>query len=79
MQLKSEQTKSIPEALTQFDNLPDSAHIRPKVCAQLLGVSIATFWRLSKAERLRTHKLTERTTTVKVADLRAFMTAKAGV
>ena len=70
---------TINPALRDFDQLPDNAHLRPKICAQLLGVSIATFWRLSKAKRLRTHKLTERTTTVKVSDLRAFMTAKAGV
>lgn len=65
-------------AVTQADQLPDSAHLRPKACAQLMGVSIATFWRLVKSKKLRTHKLTQRTTSVKVSDLRAFMSGKEG-
>lgn len=58
------------------DHLPDSAHLRPKACAQLMGVSIATFWRLVSSGKLKTHKLTERTTTVTAGDLRAFMACK---
>lgn len=64
---------SINPSVAQADHLPDSAHLRPKVCAQLMGVSIATFWRLVSSGKLKTYKLTERTTTVKVGDLRAFM------
>lgn len=63
-------------AVTQADQLPDSAHLRPKACAQLMGVSIATFWRLAKAKKFPLHKLTERTTTVRAGDLRAFMAGK---
>jgi predicted DNA-binding protein (UPF0251 family) len=63
-------------SLATFDQLPDNAHIRPKPCAQLLGVSIATFWRLVKNGQIKTHKLTERTTTVKAGDLRTFMASK---
>lgn len=63
-------------AVTHADHLPDSAHLRPKACAQLMGVSIATFWRLAKAKKFPLHKLTERTTTVRAGDLRAFMSAK---
>ena len=44
-QLKSELTKSIPEALTNFDNLPDSAFIRLPTLKRLYGVSAATIWR----------------------------------
>jgi hypothetical protein len=73
MQLKSQYTKPIPPALSNFDAMPDSAHMRPKPCTQILGISLATFWRLAKSGAIRTHKLTERTTTVKVGDLRAFM------
>jgi hypothetical protein len=62
--------------ITQFDALPDSAHIRPQTAKILLGVSIATFWRLAKAQKFPLHRLTERTTTVKVGDLRAFMAGK---
>jgi predicted DNA-binding protein (UPF0251 family) len=64
---------TINPALRDFDQLPDSAHIRPNACAQLMGMSTATFWRLVSSGRLKTHKLTERTTTVKAGDLRAFM------
>lgn len=59
--------------LANFDQLPDSAMIRPKTTAQLLGVSLATFWRLASSGKLRTYKLTERTTSVKAGDLRAFI------
>lgn len=79
MQLESQHKKSIPEAIKQFDDYPDSAFIRPQIAKSLLGVSIATFWRLVKSGQLKTHKLTERTTTVKVSDLRAFMARKADV
>ncbi|PPD52906.1 MAG: transcriptional regulator [Methylotenera sp.] len=77
--LKHIKTESIPEAVKQFDNYPDSAFIRPNIAKILLGVSIATFWRLARSGQIKTYKLTERTTTVKVSDLRAFMAAKAGV
>ena len=70
-----EPKNQINPAVENFDQLPDTAHIRPKPCAQLLGVSIATFWRLVKIGEIKTYKLTERTTTVKVGDLRAFMVA----
>lgn len=69
-------SKEINSTLTQVDNLPNSLHLRPKVCAQLMGVSIATFWRLVKSGEIKTHKLTERTTSVKLAELRAFIESK---
>ncbi len=65
--------QAISEAFTNFDQVPDGAFIRPKTSALLLGISIATFWRLAKNGAIKTHKLTERTTTVKAGDLRAFM------
>lgn len=68
---------NINPALAQFDQLPDSAHIRPKIAAQLLGISIASFWRLAASGTLNTRKLTERTTSVKAGDLRAFIDSKA--
>ena len=46
MQLvKPEQTNSIPEALAQFDHLPDSAYIRLNTVKRLYGVSASTIWR----------------------------------
>ena len=79
MQVVSKQSKPIPNAVEQFDNYPDSAYIRPQVAKILLGVSIATFWRLCKSGEIKTNKLTERTTTVRVGDLRAFIAAKTAV
>lgn len=67
---------SLSLTVSEADYLPDSAHIRPKACAQLMGISIASFWRIVSKGRLRTYKLTERTTTVKMGDLRAFMAGK---
>ncbi len=63
----------VNQSLAQLDHKPDSAYLRPKSCAQALDVSISTFWRLVKQGKLKTHKLTPNTTTVKVGDLRAFM------
>lgn len=65
--------KEINPAVANFDQLPDNSYMRPNATAELLGISIATFWRLVKSGQLKTHKFTQRTTTVKVSDLRAFM------
>lgn len=69
-------TKLLSNSVANFSNISDENHIRPRDCAQLLGISIATFWRLCSSGRLKTHKLTERTTTVRAGDLRAFMAGK---
>lgn len=65
--------QKINDVLANLDHMPDSALIRPKICAQAMGISLSTFWRLAKNKRIKTHKLTERTTTVRVGDLRSFM------
>lgn len=70
---------AINPTLAKFDQLPDSAMVRPKVCAELLGISIASYWRLVKSGQLRTIKLTERTTACTAGSLRSFMAAKARV
>ena len=69
-------TNSINAVLANYSHLSNDVHIRPKIAKDIMGISIATFWRLVKSGQLKTHKLTERTTTVKVADLRAFMEGK---
>lgn len=61
------------QTLANFSQFPEETHLRPKECARLLGVSIATFWRLVSKGHLQTVKLTERTTTVKLNHLRAFI------
>ena len=76
------QKVTINEALAQsnFDYLPATSFVRLPVVRGLLGgVSAATVWRLVKAQKLKTHKLTPRTTTFNVGELRAALAAKAGV
>lgn len=70
---------TINPIIANFSYISDDIHIRPKQTAQILGMSIATLWRLIKQGHIKTQKLTERTTTIRVGDLRAFMAAKAGV
>lgn len=70
--------RQISDAVIDFDKLPDSAHIRPKDCAKIVGFSLPTYWREVKKGRIKTHKLTERTTSTKAGDLRAYMSAKGG-
>ena len=71
------QATPINSALQNFDQLPDISQVRlPTVCS-LLGVSSATVWRLVKSQKLSTYKLTERTTTFNVGELRALLAAKA--
>jgi predicted DNA-binding transcriptional regulator AlpA len=67
---------TINPVIRDFDQLPNSAMIRPKPSAQLLGISIATLWRLIRNDKLKAHRLTERTTAITVGDLRAFMNIK---
>jgi predicted DNA-binding protein (UPF0251 family) len=67
---------NINPIIANFSHLSDDVHIRPKQAALILGIGIATFWRLVSSYKLKTYKLTERTTTVKVGDLRAFMACK---
>ncbi len=71
-------SSNINPTLANFSELPDEAHIRPKICAEILGVSIATYWRLVKAKHLPTIRLTERTTSTTAGALRAFIASKAG-
>lgn len=74
-QLKSE---SIPEALAQFDNLPDSAYIRLPVLKRLYGISAASVWRGCKKGTIpKPSKISERCTAWNVGQVRAALAAKA--
>lgn len=78
MQLKSQYIKEIPNALTNFDLLPDSAYIRLPVMKGLFGVSAASIWRGVKNGTIpKPIKLTERTTAWNVGLVRAALAAKA--
>ena len=64
--------KSIPDALAQFEELPNSAHIRLPVMIALFGVSKSTIWRCVKNGTIPSpRKLTHRTTCWNVGDVRA--------
>lgn len=77
-QSKSELTQAIPEALANFDKLPDSAYIRLPVIKALYGVSSATIWRGVKNQTIPNPvRLTERTTAWNVGQVRAALAAKA--
>ncbi len=77
-QLKSETTNAIPEALTNFDQLPNSAYIRLPVLMGLYGISSASCWRGVKNGTIpKPCKLTERTTAWNVGMVRADLAAKA--
>jgi predicted DNA-binding transcriptional regulator AlpA len=72
------QQTTIPEALAQFDNLPDSANIRLPVMKGLYGVSAATIWRGVKNQSIPSPvKLSERCTCWNVGLVRAALAAKA--
>lgn len=45
-------TKNIPQALRDFDSLPDSAGVRLEVVSRLVGVVPNTVWRWSKTGKL---------------------------
>lgn len=80
LQLKKELTSSIPEALANFDAMPDSAYIRLPVMCGLYGVSSASIWRgVKKLSIPSPVKLTERTTAWSVKLVRADLALKAGV
>lgn len=65
------QTLSIPEALKDFDQLPESANVRLPIVMRLYGISSASVWRGVKSGNIpKPRKLTPRTTAWLVADLR---------
>jgi len=75
MQNSSPRSKSIfPDALTNFDALPDSAHVRQPVLEVLFACSSATIWRKVKAGTLPApKKLSERVTAWNVGELRQVL------
>ena len=73
----ADRTKSaIPDALKNFDHLPDAANVREPVVAALYGCSHATVWRGVKAGRIPApRKLSARVTAWNVGDLRRALAA----
>lgn len=67
-----------PPALKNFDDLPDSSHVRAPIVAAVLGCSIGTVWRLAKAGKLKPRRLSARCTCFNVGELRAYMRGEQG-
>lgn len=66
----------IPDALRNFDSLPDSANVRLPVVAALFACAGVTVWRRVKAGTLPApRKLGARVTAWNVADLRRALAA----
>lgn len=64
-------------SVAQFDTLPDSAIIRDRGVAAVLGISRNSVWRWVREGRLpHPVKIGARTTGWKVGDVRAFLAAK---
>lgn len=70
---------AIPEAAKHFEQLSPECQVRLPVVKIMLGISGATVWRMVAAKKLTAHRLTERTTTFNVGELRSLLKAKAGV
>ena len=67
---------ALPDALTNFDAQPDSAHVRQPVVEGLFACSAATIWRMVKRGTLPTpRKLSERVTAWNVGELRKVLAA----
>lgn len=64
---------AIPDALKNFDSLPDSANVRQPVVEALFGCSAATVWRMVKRGTLKPRKLSERVTAFNVGELRTAL------
>lgn len=67
---------AIPDALKNFDSLPDSANVRQPVVQALIGCSSATVWRMVKRGTLPApRKLSLNVTCWNVGDLRKALAA----
>ena len=67
---------AIPDALKNFDSLPDSANVRQPVVQALIGCSSATVWRMVKRGALPApRKLSLNVTAWNVGDLRKALAA----
>lgn len=65
------EASAIHTSLRNFDQLPDSAHVRQPTVEALIGCSPATVWRMVKRGTLPApRKLSQRVTAWNVGDLR---------
>jgi predicted DNA-binding transcriptional regulator AlpA len=72
-------TSVLPDSLTNFDFLPDSANVRQPVVEALYGRSSATVWRRVKDGRIPApRKVSERVTAWNVGELRRALASLVG-
>ena len=50
--------------------------VRPKQAAELMGISMATFWRLIRAQKLHAVRLSEKITAVRLCEIEALIASK---
>jgi predicted DNA-binding transcriptional regulator AlpA len=66
--------RKIPEALKNFDDLPDSANVRQPVVQALFACSAATVWRMVQRKKLPApRKITPHISAWNVGELRNFL------
>lgn len=65
--------KNYVSSITSFGTLPDEATIRVKAASSLLSCSVATIWRMAKAGRIKTVKISDGVTGVRVGSIRALL------
>lgn len=71
LKIATPDASAIPDALKNFDSLPDSANVRQPVVEGLFSCSAATVWRMVKRGSIPApRKLSERVTAWNVGDLR---------
>lgn len=70
---------AVPNALRDFDSLPNAANVRDKVVAGLFGCSVPTVWRMSADGRLpKPRKLSTRVTAWNCGELREALKGQTG-
>ncbi|SCY42335.1 transcriptional regulator, AlpA family [Nitrosospira sp. Nl5] len=63
--------RSLPDALKNFDLLPDSAYVQQAIVEGLFDCSASTVWRMVRRGELPVpHKITERSVRWQVGELR---------
>lgn len=71
-------SKTIPDALRNFDALPDSAHVNQRAVEAIFAISAATVWRRVNSGVLpQPYRHGLRTTRWKAGELRAILNTQA--
>lgn len=77
-QVPQQPAAPVPDALRNFDTLPEAANVRLPVVAALFACSPATVWRRVKSQSLPApRKLSEGVTAWKVGELRKALNGEA--